>query len=157
MTEWELFATCFSIAFCPKSMSQYSTKLGWHAITRSAVQSASFFADMAHQSHHITGRAICENMPLSSYLCVCRAANGELLLPLCDFVVIIVYRSANGDWLASRTVILIDFVSVSANGDLLLSLMHCEHVVANFSFVSVSDLVTYVAFCFFVIAIIGFQ
>ena len=74
-------------------------------------------------------------------------------LPLCDFVVIIVYRSANGDWLASWTVILIDFVSVSANGDLLLSLMHFVHVVANFSFVSVSDLVTYVAFCFFVIAI----
>ena len=74
-------------------------------------------------------------------------------LPLCDFVVIIVHRSANGDWLASWTVILIDFVSVSANGDLLLSLMHFVHVVANFSFVSVSDLVTYVAFCFFVIAI----
>jgi len=50
-------------------------------------------------------------------------------------------------------VILIDFVSVSANGDLLLSLMHFVHVVANFSFVSVSDLVTYVAFCIFVIAI----
>ena len=32
--------------------------------------------------------------------------------------------------------------------------MHFVHVVANFSFVSVSDLVTYVdlAFCFFVIA-----
>ena len=68
MTEWELFATCFSIAFCPKSMSQYSTKLAWHAITRSAVQSASFFADMAHQSLHKTGRAICENMPMASYL-----------------------------------------------------------------------------------------
>ena len=85
--------------------------------------------------------------------CVCRSANGELLLPLCDFVVVIVYRSANGDRLASRTVILIDFVSVSANGDLLLSHMHFIHVVANFSFVSVSDLVTYVAFFFFVIAI----
>ena len=72
---------------------------------------------------------------------------------LCDFVVIIVCRSANHDRLASRTVILIDFVSVSANGDSLLSLMHFISVVANFSFVSVSDLVTYVAFCFFVIAI----
>ena len=49
--------------------------------------------------------------------------------------------------------ILIDFVSVSANSDLLLSLMHFVPAVANFSFVSVSDLVTYVAFCFFVIAI----
>jgi len=49
--------------------------------------------------------------------------------------------------------ILIDFVSVPANGDLLLSLMHFVHVVANFSFVSASDLVTYVAFCSFVIAI----
>jgi len=42
---------------------------------------------------------------------------------------------------------------MSANSHLLLSLMHFVHVVANFSFVSVSDLVTYIAFCFFVIAI----
>ena len=64
-----------------------------------------------------------------------------------------VYRSANGDQLASQSVILIDFVPVSANGDLLLSHMHSVHVVANFSFRSVPDFVTYVAFFFFVIAI----